>query len=103
MNAICNTLLSAILVSAGAWLMGAPAHAATEIVSSVAPPPERVEHAPAPRDGYVWNQGHWEWSGHSYAWVAGTWIVARPKAHWVADHWNQVGDQWHYLAGHWER
>jgi hypothetical protein len=76
---------------------------ATEIVTDTAPPPDRVEHAPPPRDGYVWGPGHWEWNGRSYRWVSGTWITERRAAHWVADRWEQEGTHWRYIAGHWER
>jgi hypothetical protein len=77
--------------------------AGAEIITDAPPPPDRVEHAPPPRDGYVWGAGHWECNGRSYRWVSGTWITERRAAHWVADRWEQVGAQWHYKAGHWER
>ncbi len=77
--------------------------AGAEIVTDTPPPPSRVEHAPPPRDGYLWSPGHWEWNTHSYVWISGTWIIERRAAHWVADRWEQVGSQWHFVAGHWER
>jgi hypothetical protein len=90
------TLVSSVLTSM-------PASAGAEINTDIAPPPDRVEHAPPPRDGYVWSAGHWEWNGRAYAWESGTWIVERRAAHWVAGRWDQVGAQWHYVPGHWER
>jgi hypothetical protein len=75
---------------------------ASEIITDAAPPPPRVEHAPPPRDGYVWGAGHWEWNRHSYVWVSGTWIVERRASHWVVDRWEHMGTQWHYIPGHWE-
>jgi hypothetical protein len=77
--------------------------AGTEIVTDAPPPPDRVEHAPPPRDGYVWGAGHWEWNSRSYVWISGTWIAERRAAHWVVARWEQMGGQWHYVAGHWER
>jgi hypothetical protein len=97
-----RTLLLTIALVAGAAITPR-ASAGAEIVTDTAPPPDRVEHAPPSRDGYVWGAGHWEWNGRSYIWVSGTWIVERRAAHWVADRWEQVGAQWHYIAGHWER
>lgn len=79
------------------------ARAGGEILIDAPPPPDRVEHAPPPRDGYVWGAGHWEWNGRSYVWVSGTWVPERRSAHWVAARWEQAGTQWHYIAGHWER
>jgi hypothetical protein len=93
-------LLTIALV--GSVLTSSPATAGTAIITEIAPPPDRVEHAPPPRDGYVWSAGHWEWNGRAYAWESGTWIVERRAAHWVAGRWEQAGAQWHYVAGHWE-
>jgi hypothetical protein len=80
-----------------------PACAGNDIVTDVAPPPDRVEHAPPPRDGYIWGPGHWEWNGRSYIWASGTWLIEHRAAHWIAGRWEQVGAQWHYREGHWER
>jgi hypothetical protein len=97
-----RTLLLTIAMVAGAAVTPRVS-AGAEIVTDTAPPPDRVEHAPAPRDGYVWGAGHWEWNGRSYVWISGTWLVERRAAHWVVDRWEQVGAKWHYIAGHWER
>jgi len=99
-RAVRAVLLTIALV---ACVAVTPGGSAAEIVTDTAPPPDRVEHAPPPRDGYVWGAGHWEWNGRSYVWISGTWIVERRAAHWVVDRWEQVGAKWHYIAGHWER
>jgi hypothetical protein len=96
-----HTLLLAIAL-AGA--LAAPLVAlGSEIMTDTPPPPDRVEHPPPARDGYVWGAGHWEWNGRAYAWTSGTWIVERRGAHWVVARWEQVDTHWHYTAGHWER
>src|SRR5271168_243699 len=92
-----------ILCGAATGMLAISPIAAAEILSDTAPPPPRLEHAPTPRDGYVWSAGHWELSGHSYVWVSGSWITERRGARWIVDHWDQVGSQWHYVPGHWER
>jgi hypothetical protein len=102
-RALRNTLLLVGLTVLGAAGVPKLASAGPEIVTDAPPPPDRIEHAPPPRDGYVWGAGHWEWNGRSYAWVSGTWIVERRAAHWVVARWEQVGAQWHYIGGHWER
>jgi hypothetical protein len=88
-------LTASLFVSTG-WA------ASSEIITDAPPPPNRVEHAPPPRDGYVWAPGHWEWNRHSYVWVSGTWIVEHRAAHWVPDRWEQTGVQWRFEPGHWE-
>jgi hypothetical protein len=98
-----NSQFLALVLTGAAAIPAAPAFSAGEIATDVPPPPDRVEHAPPPRDGYVWGAGHWEWNGRAYAWTSGSWIVERRAAHWMAARWEQVGAQWHYIAGHWER
>jgi hypothetical protein len=98
-----TVLLTMALTAVGAASISPSAYAGSEIVIDTPPPPDRVEHAPPPRDGYVWGAGHWEWNGRSYVWASGTWIAERRAARWVASRWEQVGAQWHYVAGHWER
>lgn len=103
-RAVLNTLpLMIALTGVGAAVIPESVSAGSDIVTDAAPPPDRIEHAPPPRDGYVWGAGHWEWNGRSYVWISGTWIPERRAAHWVVARWEQVGTQWHYLAGHWER
>jgi hypothetical protein len=102
-RAVRSALLLTMTITVGAVVMPKWAPAGTEIVTDAPPPPDRVEHAPPARDGYVWGAGHWEWNGRSYVWSSGTWIPERRAAHWVIDRWEQVGAHWHYVAGHWER
>jgi hypothetical protein len=103
-RALRNTLLLTIgLIAIGAAGPPRLARAGAEIVTDTPPPPDRTEHAPPSRDGYVWGAGHWDWNGRSYVWVSGTWIAERRAAHWVVARWEQAGTQWHYIAGHWER
>jgi hypothetical protein len=93
----------AILFAAGALFSRVPASAESDIVSDTPPPVPRVEHQPAPRDGYVWAPGHWDWNGRFFHWTSGSWMPERRKSQWVADRWEQVGTQWHYVPGHWDR
>ena len=30
---------------------------------------------PAPRAGYIWSPGRWDWNGRRHVWVAGHWIA----------------------------
>ena len=60
----------------------------------VAPPPPLVERIPAPRHGYVWAPGHWEWNGRRHVWVDGRWIRERPGYRWVAPEWRPDGDRY---------
>ena len=98
-----RTTLLIMLSLAASGMTPILALAEPEINVDVAPPPAKAEGVPAPRSGYIWAPGYWDWSGHSYSWVSGNFVIERRNARWVADRWEAVGSQWHHVRGHWER
>ena len=94
-----------ILAAAAASLaLGATASFAQEVfVAPMGPPPARIEPPPAPRDGYVWDPGHWRWEHGAYAWAPGHWQMIRVGYRWVPGHWVQHGPNWRWVQGHWTR
>ena len=64
------------------------------------PPPPRAEMVPGPRHGYVWQPGHYRWTGVAYVWVPGRW-VGRRTTHWVEGRWAFRYGAWHWVPGHW--
>jgi hypothetical protein len=84
-----------------AALTAAPAFAQAVIIAPMAPPPPRVEVMPAPRAGYVWDQGRWRWAQGRYVWVPGHWQPVRVGHRWVPGHWVQRGPNWRWIEGHW--
>jgi hypothetical protein len=101
MKSIQKILLASLLFNA-TTLLASQVVMAKDVTVNVAPPADRHEAAPKPRDGYVWAPGHWEWTGRFYSWTGGTWLVERRGQQWTADHWEQVGLAWHFLPGHWD-
>ncbi|WGS54860.1 YXWGXW repeat-containing protein [Paraburkholderia sp. D15] len=93
----------AMIVALGgtAALTATPARAQAVIVAPMAPPPPRVEVVPAPRAGYVWDQGRWRWNHGRYVWVPGHWQPVRVGYRWVPGHWVQRGPNWRWVEGHW--
>ncbi len=73
----------------------------TQVEVIPAPPPPRWERTPAPRPGYVWAPGHWEWQGNRHAWVTGIWIEARPGYVYSAPNWIERNGRWEMEPGHW--
>jgi hypothetical protein len=100
MNILRSASLAPICLLAAPLIFMSTASAA-DIWSEVPPPPSREQHAPPPRDGYVWGSGHWAWSGSTYYWVDGRWIVQRRHFDWVPDVWEQAGEKWRLVQGHW--
>jgi WXXGXW repeat (2 copies) len=93
-------LCAAIGVAASALPSTASARAYVDI--DIAPPAARVETIPAPRRGYVWAPGYWNYSGHRHVWVGGHYIHERRGHHWVADNWEQHDGRWRRSPGHWD-
>ncbi len=79
------------------------APAAVGIDITVAPPAPREEAPPAPRVGFVWAPGYWEWRGQRHVWHRGYWVRERRGMHWVPARWDQDGPRYHFVPGHWER
>lgn len=93
--AVAATTLGAIGVSTQAV-------AANVTVVTVAPPAPRAERAPAPRRGYVWAPGYWDYNGRSYVWRTGHWERERAGFRYARSEWVQVGDHYERRGG-WSR
>lgn len=99
------TIKTALLCAAiAAASIGMPSigSARVDVDIDIAPPAPRVEVVPAPRAGYVWAPGYWNWSGREHVWVGGRWEHERHGHHWVPDRWEQRGNHWHREPGHWD-
>jgi hypothetical protein len=91
----------AVALCCGALLDTVPASAQAVVIAPMAPPPPRVEVAPAPRPGYMWDQGRWRWEHGRYVWAPGHWQPVRAGYRWVPGHWAQRGPHWRWIEGHW--
>jgi hypothetical protein len=94
-----KALIGAMFVLAAA---GSAQAAHYDVDITTAPPPDRVEHIPPGRQGYVWDQGYWRWDHGHHIWVNGHWIHERHGHHWVNRHWIHEGDRWRLEGGRWE-
>jgi hypothetical protein len=64
------------------------------------PPPPRDEHV-APRPGFEWIPGHWDWRGHKYEWTGGHWEKEHAGQHWHPGHWDHAAQGWVWTEGVW--
>jgi|GEM_PF-507383 len=76
---------------------------AQTIIIQNEPPPIRTEMVPVARPGYVWDHGHWAWTGREYQWIPGHWQPEMRGARWEPGHWSSHGREWHWDEGHWVR
>jgi hypothetical protein len=97
-------LLAASMAAVGAaTLTSATAEArVVEVYATEAPPPLREEVIPAPRHGYVWSPGYWNWSHRKYVWSSGHYVRGRAGYHYTPARWDRDGDRWRYYGGRWE-
>ena len=92
-------LASAVVAAMGSVTV--PAQAAVFV--EVAPPPPRVEVMPAPRRGYTWAPGYWDYRGNRHAWVAGHWERERVGYAYVPHAWVERDGRWYMERHGWER
>ncbi len=95
-----KTMLAAVFATA---LAGFGAAAQAQISVTIAPPAPRYEVVPAPRAGYVWDAGHYEYRNGRYAWIPGRWLEARNGYSWEQRRWVQNGGRWQLVGGDWRR
>ena len=56
--------------------------AVAEIEIRTAPPPDRVEIVPAPREGFIYERGHYNYDGRQYVWTEGNDEAALSRGVW---------------------
>ena len=93
---------SILAVGIGAALPAA-ARTNVDLYLNVAPPVAPVEVVPAPRHGWVWVPGVYEWRGHHHVWVGGHWVRARPGYYYAPSRWVEHDGRWGYRGGGWHR
>jgi len=79
-----------------------PAEARTyvDFQLNVAPPVAPYELVPAPRPGFVWAPGYYDWRYNRYIWVPGHWNRHRPGYYYEPVRWVHRGGRY-YRAGGW--
>jgi hypothetical protein len=98
---IAATMVAIVAAAAAGAVSPAFARDAVSFSVSVGPPPPRVEYVPAPRAGYVWAPGYWNWNGGRHVWVNGHYLRSHGNQRWVADSWDHRGGRWYHQRGHW--
>lgn len=99
-----RNLTIAVLLAASAALYfptAAMARVNVDVIIGTAPPPVRYEVVPAPRQGYVWAPGYWDWTGRRYVWVGGRWDYMRPGQIYYRPEWRHGPGGWHLDRGGW--
>ena len=99
-----RNIVAALTLAVGSLGFAAVGQAAkfVDVEIGVAPPVERVEVVPAPREGYIYERGHYAWNGSAYVWTDGQFIQRREGHEWRPYVLERRGERWHYQAGYWD-
>jgi hypothetical protein len=65
------------------------------------PPAMKVEVVPAPRVGYVYTPGYWDYKDRTYVWVEGTFVPERKGYVYVAPRYEQKEGKWRMYSSRW--
>jgi hypothetical protein len=93
-------VLFAAVTAASLWT-ALPASA--QIYIDVAPPAPRYEVVPAPRAGFVWQPGYYEYRHHQHVWHNGYWVKERRGMYWHPSRWEQENGRYVFRQGVWDR
>jgi len=93
-------VLFAAVTAASLWT-ALPASA--QIYIDVAPPAPRYEVVPAPRAGFVWQPGYYEFRNHHHVWHNGYWVKERRGMYWHPSRWEQENGRYVFRHGSWDR
>jgi hypothetical protein len=74
-----------------------------DVFVNTAPPAVRYEAVPAPRDGYVWSNGYWNYNGTQHVWTPGDWQASRPGYTYSQPRWVESDGRYRYQASRWDR
>ena len=101
-----KALVSALIAAGTMGAVALPLPAAAQSVDVYVltpPPPRRAEEVPAPRSGYVWAPGHYQYRSEAYVWTPGQWEQARPGYVYRAPDWTEREGRWYYQPPRWDR
>ena len=96
-------LLIAASLASALGALPAVSNAAWGVSINVAPPAPRVVAVPAPRPGYVWVPGYWDWRYNRHVWHDGYWVRSRPGYVYAHPEWVQRDGHWVLMRGGWRR
>jgi hypothetical protein len=103
MTKIQKLLIASLLAGSFGGLAVPVTASAQTIIVREAPPAPRVERGPAPRRGYVWAPGHWEYRHGRYVWTRGIWLRERHGYAYNAPTWVERDGRWVMERGGWRR
>jgi len=102
-RAAIGAACAATLVCGLAVAPAAMAQVSLNITIGTPPPAPVYEAVPAPRAGFIWVPGFWDWDGarHAHVWAPGRWEAERPGYAYEAPRWERRPEGWVLMRGGW--
>jgi hypothetical protein len=97
---ILGSFIAAVI---GGAAFPAAARTNVDLFVNIGPPPVRYEYVPAPRVGFVWVPGYWDWRHHRHSWVPGRYVRHRPGYYYEPARWSNSADRYFYNRPGWRR
>ena len=97
--------LLALSLAAGLAAIAPGVVSAQSYTVRIAPPEPRQQVAPAPRRGYVYVPGYWNWNAqrNRHVWMQPTWVRERPGYVYYQPRWVERDGRWGMHRGAWAR
>jgi hypothetical protein len=92
--ALVAALLTTMVAATGCYYSGGYSYG---YVAAGPPLPRRVYYAPRP--GYVYIDGRWDWRGNDWFWIDGYWAPERPGFIYAQGYWDY--NRHIYVNGSW--
>ncbi len=96
-------LLLSVAVASTFAALAPSAQARVDVFVNVPPPELRYEAVPAPRVGFVWAPGYWDWRGNRHVWVTGHWERERSGYFYHPNRWVERDGRWVIERSRWDR
>jgi hypothetical protein len=96
-------LVGSILATTVGVALPAAARTNVDLYLNFGPPAPPVEYVPAPRPGWIWVPGVYEWRHQHYVWLPGHWEHARRGYYYAPSRWAEHDGRWGYSRGGWHR
>ena len=100
---IARKIVLAALIAAPLFVAQSANAQSFDIRIGTPPPPPRVVVTPAPRPGYIYAPGYWNWRGGRHVWNEGHWERQRRGYHYAEPVWDRDGDRYGLRRGRWVR
>jgi len=97
-------IFGVLILAALATAIPLRAHGASVGIDvNVGPPAVVQETVPAPREGYTWAPGYWDYDNGRHEWRKGHWERNHAGEHWRNSEWREHEGHWTLERGHWDR